>query len=95
MKLAWSNLAKGELQELRRFSVERWGRDVAQRYLEDVRAAAKQLSVDPLRAKPLKGPFRILRIRSHCFIVHVDAAADRLTIARVLHVAMDIERHLP
>ena len=95
MKLAWSNLAKAELQELRQCSVERWGRDVAQRYLEDLREAAKQLSVDPLRAKPLKGPFRIVRIRSHTLIVHVDAAADRLTIARVLHVAIDIGRHLP
>ena len=93
MKLAWSNLATGELQELRRCSVERWGREVAQRYLEDVRAAAKLLSVDPLRARPLKGPFRILRVRSHCLIVHVDAAGDA-TVARVLHVAMDIERHL-
>lgn len=95
MKLAWSNLAKGELQELRRYSVERWGREVAQRYLEDLRAIAKQLSVDPVRARPLKGPFRIARTRSHYLIVHVDAAADRLTIARVLHVAMDIERYLP
>ena len=95
MKLAWSNLAKRELRELWQSSVERWGRDVAWVYLEDLRAAARQLSVDPLRAKPLKGPFRIHRMRSHYLIVHVDAAANRLTIARVLHVAMDIERHLP
>lgn len=95
MKLAWSNLAKAELQELRRTSVGRWGRDVARRYLEDVRAAAKHLAVDPCRAGPLKGPFRILRIRSHYLIVHVDAPADRLTIARMLHVAMDLARHLP
>lgn len=94
MKLAWSNLAKVELQELLRFSVGRWGRDVAQRYLEDVRAAAKQLCGDPRRAKPLKGPYRILRVRSHYLIVHVDGAADRLTVARVLHAATDIERHL-
>jgi len=125
VKLAWSNLAKAELQELRRYSVERpvqhtpprhageacpslraggrypglsllrLRRDAARRYLEDVRAAAELLSTDPLRAKPLKGPFRIFRVRSHCLILHVDAAADRTTVARVLHVAMDIERHLP
>jgi plasmid stabilization system protein ParE len=94
VKLGWSNLAGAELQELRRCSVERWSRDVAQRYLEDVRAAAKQLSADPHRAKPLKGPFRIFRVRSHCLIVHVDAAGDA-TVARVLHVAMEIGRHLP
>lgn len=95
MKLAWSNLAKRELEELRQSSIERWGRDVALHYLEDLRTAAKQLATDPLRANPLKGPFRIFRVRSHYIIVHVDAAADRLAIARVLHVAMDIERHLP
>ena len=98
MKLAWSSLAKQELQELkelRRYSAERWGRDVAQRYLEDVRDAAKQVSADPLCARPLKGPFRILRIRSHYLILHVDGGADRVTIARLLHAAMDIERHLP
>ncbi len=95
MKLAWSNLARGELQALRRFSVERWGRDVAQCYLEDVRNAARRLGEDPRVAKPLKDQYRIFRVRSHYLIVHVDRKADRLTVARVLHVAMDIERHLP
>jgi plasmid stabilization system protein ParE len=95
VRLAWSNLAKQELQDIRRFSVRRWGRDVAMRYLEDVRDAAKQVGADPARARPLKGPYRILRVRSHYLIVHVDAAAERVTIARVLHAAMDIERYLP
>ncbi len=95
MKLAWSNLAKEELNELRRYSLERWGRDVALRYLEDIRDAAKRLGADPNCARPLMEPFRILRIRSHYLIAHVDAASDRPTVARVLHIAMDIERHLP
>lgn len=95
MKLAWSTLAREELKALRRCSIERWGADVAQRYVEDLRDAAKQLSVVPGRARKLRGPYRIFRVRSHCMILHVDAEADRVTIARVLHVAMDIERHLP
>jgi plasmid stabilization system protein ParE len=95
VKLAWSNLANAELRELRRYSVDRWGSNVADRYLEDIRSAVKPLSVDPLGARPLKGPFRILRVRSHDLIVHVDTAADLLTIARVPHVAIDIGRPLP
>jgi plasmid stabilization system protein ParE len=95
VKLAWSNLAKQELLELKRYSVERWGRDVALRYLEDVRDAAKGIAAKPDRAKTLKGPFRIFRVRSHYLIVHVDDSARRVTIARVLHAAMDIDRHLP
>lgn len=95
MKLVWSNFAKQELRELRRFSVENWGLDVALRYLVDVRDAAKKAAADPRCARTLDGEFRILRVRSHYLILHTDSAADRLTVARVLHTAMDIERHLP
>jgi plasmid stabilization system protein ParE len=95
VRLAWAYLAKAELHELRRYSVERWGAAVAQRYLADVRDAARLLAATPERGRLLRGPYRILRVRSHYLIAHVDAGAERVTIARVLHVAMEIERHLP
>ncbi len=95
MRVIWSVRARQELEALRRFSIGRWVQDAAARYLEDVRDAAKRAGQDPRRARPLKGPYRILRVRSHYLILHVDAGADRLTVARVLHTAMDIERHLP
>lgn len=69
--------------------------DVALRYLEDVRDAAKRAAVNPSRARPLEDEFKILRVRSHYLILHTDSVADRLTVARVLHTAMDVERHLP
>lgn len=94
MRLAWAYRATTELHELRRISIERWGAAVAKRYLEDVRAA-RLVAAQPGKARPLKGAFRLLRVRSHYLIVHVDKAAEVVTIARVLHVAMDIERHLP
>ncbi len=80
---------------MRRVSIERWGRDVALRYLEDIRAAAKQRATAPGLARLSKGPYRIFRVRSHDLIVHVDLAADRMTVARLLPIAMDAERHLP
>ena len=95
MRLVWANRATAELDDLRRYSIERWGAPVAKRYLEDIRDAARRVAATPDRARLLRGPYRILRVRSHYLIVHVDDAADRATIARVLHVAMDIERHLP
>lgn len=94
MRLKWSKLAAQEMSELRRFSIDRWGRQVAVRYLEDIGQAAKGLAADPHLAKPLRGPLRIKRVRSHYLIVHIDEATDTLTIARLLHTAMDIERHL-
>jgi toxin ParE1/3/4 len=95
MKLAWSVLARAELAEIRRYSVERWGRDVAVRYLEDLRDAARSAAAHPETLRPLRGPYRLRRARSHVLILHVDSAADRLTVARVLHVSMDLARHLP
>lgn len=95
MKLSWSNLARRELEDLRRFSIDNWGAAVARRYLEDIRDAALTVAERPERARPLRGIFRILRVRSHYLILHVDPDAQRVTVARVLHVAMDIERHLP
>ena len=95
MKLAWSKLARQELEELRRYSIQNWGSMVARRYLEDVRDAAKSVAEQPLRSRELRGSLRIQRIRSHHLIFAVDAGQEVVTIARVLHSAMDIERHLP
>jgi plasmid stabilization system protein ParE len=95
LRLAWSSLAKAELAAIRRFSLERWGAAVAHRYLADLRDAARTAADAPERLRPLKGPFRIRRVRSHYLILHVDGDAGRVTVARILHVRMDIERHLP
>jgi plasmid stabilization system protein ParE len=95
VKLAWSVLARAELAEIRRHSVERWGRDVAVAYLSDLRDAARASATHPETLRHLRGPYRLRRARSHYLILHLDPAADRLTVARVLHVAMDLERHLP
>jgi plasmid stabilization system protein ParE len=95
VRLAWSALAKAELAEIRRHSIDRWGPEVAQRYLADLRDAAKSAAAAPDRLRFLKGPFRIRRVRSHYLILHVDPAIGRLTVARILHVRMDVERHLP
>ena len=95
MRLAWSRLARAELAEIRRYSIDSWGRAVAIRYMKDMRDAAKTVAAEPTRAQPLRGPWRLMRARSHYLICHCDENADRLTIVRVLHSAMDIERHLP
>jgi plasmid stabilization system protein ParE len=95
VKLAWSNLASQELADLVRYSVETWGPTVARRYLEDIRDAAKAAAARPERTRTLRHPFRIQRVRSHYLILHVDPGQQRVTVARVLHVAMDIQRHLP
>jgi toxin ParE1/3/4 len=94
VKLAWSNLARQELEHLRRYSIEHRGAQFAERYLEDVRDAANAVTERPMKSRLLKGNLRIHRVRSHYLIMAVDFAQQVVTIARVLHSAMDIERHL-
>ncbi len=95
MKLAWSNLAHNDLRELRRYSTKQWGREVMRRYLREIRDAAQRTADQPDRARPLKGSFRLVRVRSHHLIVKADVATGQLIVVRVLHTAMDLERHLP
>jgi plasmid stabilization system protein ParE len=95
VKLTWSNLSIHELREVRRYSIDRWGHEVASRYIQDVRDAAKRVAADPHAARQIRGNLRIVRARSHYLIVHVNESTSTVTIARILHAAMDIERHLP
>ena len=94
MKLIWSKLATADLRALRRYSVERWGKAVATRYETDVRNAAMGAAARTERIKPLRDGLSMVRVRSHYLVVEIDPAADRLTVTRVLHVAMDVERHV-
>ena len=95
MRLAWSDVAKAELREVRAYSIVRWSREVAANYLVELRDSASALAADQRRARQVKGRFHLFRVRSHFLIVSIDSAADILTIARVLHVTMDLDRHLP
>jgi toxin ParE1/3/4 len=94
MRLVWSNLAQQELVRLRRYSMKNWGKDVAVHYMADIANGAKLIALNPERARVIKGDFRLFRVRSHYLLAYLDLTAETLTIARVLHVAMDIERHL-
>ncbi|MCB2010931.1 MAG: type II toxin-antitoxin system RelE/ParE family toxin [Geminicoccaceae bacterium] len=95
MKLVWSTRAVAELHDIRRYSVKRWGGSVAISYMRDLRDAAKAAARNPETARPLRGPWKRVRARSHVLVCYLDEPDDRFVIARVLHGAMDIERHLP
>ena len=94
MRLVWSNRARQDLEALKRYSVDTWGAAVASRYLRDIRDGAKASATNPERTRVLREPYRIVRVRSHYLILHLSRELQQLTVARVLHVAMDIERHL-
>ena len=48
MKLAWTEVAKSELAEIRGHPVFRWGPSVASVHLADLATAAKDAAANPL-----------------------------------------------
>jgi plasmid stabilization system protein ParE len=94
VKLVWSVLAREELEAIKNHSIDTWGISVGRRYMSDIRDAAKLIARDPQRCRKLNEEFSLYRVRSHYLIVKPNAQDDLLMIARVLHVAMDLERHL-
>ena len=95
MKLAWSTRAEAELRDIRTYSVERWGRCIATDYLRAIHSAAKHAATGKVQLRPLREGFWSLRVRSHLLIIQINEPETEIMVVRILHSAMDIERHLP
>ncbi|GJL77997.1 MAG: hypothetical protein NPINA01_09860 [Nitrospinaceae bacterium] len=80
-----------DLQEIEAYSIQRWGRKTANRYLEDIQTALSLLQEKPdlLRQKPHVSPhFKLYRIREH-FLVCVELK-DFLLVLTIKHGQMDL-----
>lgn len=87
--------ARRDLINIHDFSLERWGPDVADKYLADIRAAFSLLLEHPEigPAYPHRRmAMRVRTVRSHRVFYRV--AKTGVTIVRVPHQARDADRRL-
>ena len=85
--------ALADLRGIRRYSVDNWGLERAERYLADIDETIQRLCEGRVRGRPVAGRrYRYYRSESHYVFFRVVGA--RLTILRVLHSSMDFQRHL-
>lgn len=80
-----------DLQEIEEYSIQRWGKKTANRYIEDIQTALSLLQEKPdlLRQKPHIPPyFKFYRVREH-FLVCVELK-DFLLILTIKHGQMDL-----
>ena len=80
-----------DLQEIEEYSIQRWGKKTANRYLEDIQTALSLLQEKPdlLRQKPHVSPnFKFYRVREH-FLVCVELK-DFLLVLTIKHGQMDL-----
>lgn len=94
-------LAKTDLKRIWHFSRERWGVEQADRYLRELDCAIKDLLRFPelgVDQGHIRSGYRALHVKRHwvfCRLLGHRLEIVRVEIVRVLHDAMDIDRHLP
>ena len=95
MKVRLREGARRDLREILNYSVAQHGEAVAESYLREIDEAFARLADYPKIgiARPDLGEnLRCLRVREH--LMFYEVSPDRVSVLRVLHKAMDVERHL-
>lgn len=95
MKVRLRASARRDLREIWEYSAVQHGEEAADAYLRDIDAALARLANYPELGTPCAelGPnLRTLPVREHrlFYVVY----PDRVSVVRVLHKAMDVQRHL-
>jgi toxin ParE1/3/4 len=95
MRLELSRLAQGDLDDIRDHSVAEFGTARAIAYLGAIEDAFRRIlsfpdigAVHPI----LRPSIRSLGCQQHRIFYQV--GSDRILVVRILHKAMDVERHL-
>lgn len=95
MRLELSRRAQADLDDIRDYSVAEFGVERTVAYLDAVESAFRRIvgfpdigAVHPT----MRPPTRSLRCQQHRIFYEI--GRDTILIVRVLHSAMDVERHL-
>jgi toxin ParE1/3/4 len=89
--LKLTDRAHYDLQEIEEYSIQRWGKKTANRYLEDIQTALSLLQEKPdlLHQKPhISTHFKFYRVREH-FLICVELK-DFLLVLTIKHGQMDL-----
>ena len=87
--------ALGDLADIRRHTIKRWGADRARAYLGGLGILFDQIAKGVARARPadeIRPSYRRIRYRSHIVFLIEDDASIR--VIRILHARMDFKAHL-
>ena len=87
--------AERDLEDIWRYTRERWGMEQAIRYTDDLTDAFTSLAQAPSLARPcddIRLGYRRRRVGQH--VIYLAEAAYGIRIVRVLHVRMEATLHL-
>ena len=90
-----SKAAQNDLLQIREYTQENCCKEQARLYVTELATEFKQLSLSPAMGRPraeIDDSVRSFQVRHH--IIFHRQTKTGIEIARVLHEAMDLERHL-
>jgi toxin ParE1/3/4 len=93
--LGISRRAAHDIEKIRSFSVEQWGRRIAEEYVDDIEEALKRLRENPslLRAKSkFSRNFRFYRVRRHYLVCAL--VEGNVYLVTVKHGSLDLPNRL-
>lgn len=95
MKLTFTHAALEDLRSIRAYTLETWGAEQEERYLDRMWARFDSIRLDPARYRLRPDLFPGCRVAAEGkHVILFRASANRLEVVRVLHAAMDFRRNL-
>jgi len=85
---------EADLADIWRYSAEHWGLNQAERYIDDIRDACRALAVGRHQGRAVDVRPGYLKYLVGRHMLYFRECSDRLDIIRILHGAMDVNRHL-
>jgi len=96
MKLVFTEAALEDLRAIRSYTLEHWGTQREQHYLDCLWEKFEAITADPARYRLRNELFAGCRtVAKGRHVILFRTSQDSLEIVRVLHAAMDFKRHLP
>ncbi len=91
-----SPAAHADLERIWDYTRDRWGVDQTEEYLRELQHAIERVAANPRIGRAcdeIRPGYRKLAAGSHTLFYRV-TAEDIIDVVRVLHQAMDVDRHL-
>jgi len=85
---------EADLADIWRYSAEQWGVNQAERYIDDIRDVCRALAAGRHQGRAVDVRPGYLKYLVGRHMLYFRERSDRLDIIRILHGAMDVNRHL-
>lgn len=92
--LYFAPAAIADIEQIWDYSAEHWGADQADRYTDEIRDACLGLAGGTRLGRPVPERTDYLKYATGSHMIYFRAQDTRLEVIRVLHQAMDPERHV-